>query len=234
MDAPKRNSDRLNTIGIVTVGGVGSALVYLSIVGLQAFYVNDTSRVDEQARFGTQGETRQTLRGEQIGNITEPRAKGIAGPNNTPVYSIPISDAKALIVRDAKLDAANLVPVVGRSDKSLIQPAFGRPQAIVAPPGGAPAPTDGTAVPPPGGASTPGMAPAAADPGATPSGSPPTTAAPGNPSPADGTTSGAANPPPAPGTSPRPADPAAPASPTPAVPRPPTTPPAVPNPGGSR
>ena len=42
MSGPKRNPDRLNTIGVVVVGICGAVLVYVTIVALQAFYVNDT------------------------------------------------------------------------------------------------------------------------------------------------------------------------------------------------
>ena len=43
MSGPKRNPDKLNTIGVVVVGICGAVLVYVTIVALQAFYMNDTS-----------------------------------------------------------------------------------------------------------------------------------------------------------------------------------------------
>jgi len=150
MDAPKKNPDKLNTIGIVTVGAVGSALVYLSIVGLQAFYVNETSAVDEVAAFGDQALPRTSLKSAQVGKITEPRRMGWNGADGKPVVSIPIERAKQLIAQDAKVDAGNLVPVVGRSDKGTIQPIFGRPVALPPPPP-PPEPVDPTGAIPGGG-----------------------------------------------------------------------------------
>ena len=47
MSGPKRNPDKLNTIGIVVVGICGAVLVYVTIVALQAFYVNDTWQVNK-------------------------------------------------------------------------------------------------------------------------------------------------------------------------------------------
>ena len=50
MSGPKRNPDRLNTIGVVVVGICGAVLVYVSIVALQAFYLNDTAEIQTMAR----------------------------------------------------------------------------------------------------------------------------------------------------------------------------------------
>jgi hypothetical protein len=43
MSGPHRNPDKINTIGIVVVGICGAVLVYVSIVALQAFYMDDSS-----------------------------------------------------------------------------------------------------------------------------------------------------------------------------------------------
>ena len=57
MSGPKRNPDRLNTIGIVVVGLCGAVLVYVTIVALEAFYVNDTSEIQTMADYGGQDTT---------------------------------------------------------------------------------------------------------------------------------------------------------------------------------
>lgn len=175
MESPKKNPDTLNTIGIVTVGAVGSALVYLSIVGLQAFYVNETSHVDAIASFGDQEKTRTSLKSKQVGAITEPRRMWQT-PEGKPVISIPIDAAKSLIVRDAAVDPANLVPTVGKSEKSTIQPVFGRPIALPQQP---PAPTAPVTPDPAGGPVPPGGAPGEAPAGGAAIG--PATVTPGTP-----------------------------------------------------
>lgn len=185
MEGAKRNpDDKLNTIGIATVGAVGSALVYLSIVGLQAFYAGETAIVDEIAQFGDQEKVRNSLKSEQVGKITtDLRRMGWSTADGKPVVSIPIEQAMRLVVRDASTDPANLVPAVGRADKATIQPVFGRPLALPPPPPPPPEPppVDGQVpgVVPPAGADAPAPAP---DPGAAPAAPAPT--APAAPAPA--------------------------------------------------
>ena len=183
--AAKKNNT-LNTLGIVTVGVVGAVLVYVSIIGLQSFYVSETSPIAEVKSFGTQGEVKSSLKAEQIGNITELRMKSKGKPEDTQLYTIGIDAGKKLIIRDAQ-DPSRLVPAVGPSIKPTIAPAFGRPQPLPpaapppvldAPPAIDPAtglpvvpaaPATGTPVPATG---TPGPAaatpPAATPPAATP------------------------------------------------------------------
>ncbi len=54
MSGPKRNPDKLNTIGVVVVGICGAVLVYVTIVALQAFYMNNTSELQTMADYGGQ------------------------------------------------------------------------------------------------------------------------------------------------------------------------------------
>ena len=91
----KKNPDKMNIVGVATVGFAGCAFVYLSIIGIEALYLNESSRVDEVAKFGKQEETKRTLKAEQVGKITEPRL-GIKAPNGTQLYTVPIDAAKAL------------------------------------------------------------------------------------------------------------------------------------------
>src|SRR5258705_13025161 len=71
MSGPKRNPDRLNTIGIVVVGICGAVLVYVTIVALEAFYVNDTSEIQTMADYGGQDTGAKSLRTEQGNRIAE-------------------------------------------------------------------------------------------------------------------------------------------------------------------
>jgi hypothetical protein len=125
----KKNPNKMNIVGVATVGFAGCAFVYLAIIGIEALYLNESSRVDEVAKFGKQEETKKTLRAEQIGTITEPRL-GTKAPNGTQLYTVPIDAAKALVLRDVAVDPANLVPAVSRSEFTTIKPVFGRPQTL--------------------------------------------------------------------------------------------------------
>jgi hypothetical protein len=172
MSGPKRNPDRINTIGIVVVGLCGAVLVYVTIVALEAFYVNDTSEIQTIADYGGQDTTQRSLRTDQLNRISEYASNPKPAPpkaNEAPKsqsYRIPVDVAMKLVVDAAKADPSSLIPVVGRSDKATVLPIFGRPTPIAAPAAApAPAPAGGAAPAPAAGA-----APAAPAPGAATSG----------------------------------------------------------------
>jgi len=150
MSCPHRNPDRINTIGVVVVGICGAVLVYVTIVALEAFYVNDTSEIQTMADYGGQDTTAKSVRADQQQHINE------YGPNNAvagsqQTYRIKIDDAMKKVVDEAKVDPSQLIPSVGRSDISTIKPVFGRPK-IEAPPA---TPAPGGATPAANGAAPP-------------------------------------------------------------------------------
>jgi hypothetical protein len=142
MSGPKRNPDKLNTIGVIVVGVCGAVLVYVTIVALQAFYMNDTSEVQTMADYGGQDTTYKSIRTTQISNISE-YGPNAAAPGQPQTYRVSIDRAIKLVVDAAKVDPANLVPTQGRADKPTVVPVFGRPKVT---PASAPA---GGAAPPP-------------------------------------------------------------------------------------
>jgi hypothetical protein len=169
MSGPKRNPDKLNTIGVVVVGICGAVLVYVTIVALQAFYVNDTSEVQTMADYGGQDTQARSLRTTQTGNITEyatnPRPAA-PKPNEAAKlqsYHVPIDVAMKLVVEGARVDPSALIPAVGHSDKSTVLPIFGRPKLIPPP---APAAGTGSAAPAGAGSAAPAGAGSAAPTGA--------------------------------------------------------------------
>lgn len=168
MSGPHRNPDKLNSIGIVVVGICGAVLVYVSIVALQAFYMNDTSEVQTMADYGGQETAHKLLRAQQLENLQRyeskaaPQAPRPGEPAAPQTYAISIDDAIPLVVESAKRDPSNLVPAIGPANTPTVKPIFGRPQLIQAPvpggvgsggaaPGAAPADAPGAA----GGASAP-------------------------------------------------------------------------------
>jgi len=160
MSGPKRNPDRLNTIGIVVVGLCGAVLVYVTIVALQAFYVNDTSEIQTIADYGGQDTASKSLRSDQLSRIGEyasnpkpaaPKANETAKQQS---FRIPIDVAMKLVVEGAKADPSQLIPAVGRSDKATVLPIFGRPKPLPAAPAPAPAAGADAAGAPAAGAAT--------------------------------------------------------------------------------
>jgi hypothetical protein len=158
MSGPKRNPDKLNTIGVVVVGICGAVLVYVTIVALQAFYMNNTSEIQTMADYGGQDTTAKGRRADETRNITE-AGKNAVGPGQESTFRIPIDTAMKLVVEDAKKDPSHLVPALPPSTKPSIEPVFGRPKPVAAPPAGE-APAGGAPAAPAGGAA-PAGAPAA-------------------------------------------------------------------------
>lgn len=162
MSGPKRNADKLNTIGIVVVGICGAVLVYVTIVALQAFYAGDTSEVQTLADYGGNDEAARTLRTAQITTITTSAPNGAVADPSRQTYRIKVDEAMKLVVQNANPKnacpdfatcgnpgqpvcppcAQNLVPLVAPSTTASAKAIFGRPQPIVAPAGA------GSAAPP--------------------------------------------------------------------------------------
>lgn len=150
MSGPKRNPDKLNTIGIVVVGICGAVLVYVSIVALQAFYLGDSSDVQMMADYGGQDTTFKSLRSSQLTALNEIKPN-TAGKDGQQTFVIPIDHAKQLVLRDAKKDPRTLVPAVGPADKATLDvPPVGPdgrlPRLMAAPPA-APADAGSAAAP---------------------------------------------------------------------------------------
>ena len=157
MSGPKRNPDKLNTIGVVVVGVCGAVLVYVTIVALQAFYANDTSEIQTMADYGGQDTTAKGHKADEMRNITEAASNPVA-PGGQATYRIPIDQAMKLVIEDARKDPSHLVPALPSSATSTIKPIFGRPKPLTAPP---PPPGDGSAAAPAAGsAAAPAPAPA--------------------------------------------------------------------------
>jgi hypothetical protein len=171
MSGPKRNPDKLNTIGVVVVGVCGAVLVYVTIVALEAFYVSDTSEIQTMRDYGGQDTQAMTLKADQLKNLSDRgEANGVA-PGTQQTYRIPIDTAMKLVARDAKADPSKVTGgAMPRGDR----------QTVPVPGGKAPAGAGSAAAPPPagGGSAAPatpvptgagsGVAPGAGSAAATP------------------------------------------------------------------
>ena len=155
MSGPKRNPDKLNTIGVVVVGICGAVLVYVTIVALQAFYMNNTSELQTMADYGGQDMTAKGRKADEMRNITEP-GKNTVGEGQQATFRVPIDVAMQKIVEDVKKSPEHLVPALPPSTKASIEPVFGRPK-----PAAPPAPAGDAAAPGAAPAAPAGAAPAA-------------------------------------------------------------------------
>jgi hypothetical protein len=124
MSGPKRNPDKLNTIGVIVVGICGAVLVYVSITALQAFYMNDTSSIQSKADYEGMDVTAKGKKADELRNISEAASNGGNG-----TYRMRIEDAMKLVVESAKTDPSHLTgDKLPPSTKESIPPMFGRPK----------------------------------------------------------------------------------------------------------
>jgi hypothetical protein len=133
MSGPKRNPDKLNTIGVVVVGICGAVLVYVTIVALQAFYMDDTSEVQMMADYGGQDTQARNTRASQMANLTSPSQPNPRGEGLPQTYRIPLKHAMKYVVDEVKQNpdnVGNLVPTIGPSDRPTVLPMFGRPRPL--------------------------------------------------------------------------------------------------------
>lgn len=141
MSGPKRNPDKLNTMGVVVIGICASVLVYVTVVALQAFYMKDTAEVDMMADYGGTDTTFRKQKADALANINDVGVNRTNANEPATSYRVPIDIAMKKVVEDAgqkKFD--ELVPGV-KSTKPTALPIFGKPQMIPsADAGSAPAP----------------------------------------------------------------------------------------------
>ena len=187
MDMPRKEEDKVNLVMIILIGVCGSLLVWISIVGLQAYY--DATAGVEEERQEVQGQD-VAFKGQRGAQLARLQKAGDRSPNAGPKFgkrwTIQIEAAEALVIRDHT--SATLIPgmppiqpkgeaVYGRAEIT-IPPADGDSGTAPASPTAAPA--DGSEAPA-GGAATPGAAPATPPGTAPPSNDPPAAGAQANP-----------------------------------------------------
>ena len=163
MSTGKRGADKLNIIGVVAVGICGSVLTYVSIVALEAYYMNETAAIERSHAHEAPNSMRTTIRANQETNL-----------DGVKEGTISIDKAKALVLKEYRADNSELIP--GKpSVKPTVEAWYGRPPTLKAPePAPEPPVTPPDTVPAPDGTT---VAPPATDPAtpATDPATPPTT-----------------------------------------------------------
>ena len=150
MEGTRKAPDKLSLVNIVTVGVVGSLLVWVSIIALQAYYKN-TLDAEEQVRLveGQDVALRDT-RAEESAKINHytTRADALRKKN---VVVVPVDRAMQLVVDELTQNPkASTTPDVGSQDQPTLQatpPYKPVPPPAAEPAPAAPAPADGAAQP---------------------------------------------------------------------------------------
>jgi hypothetical protein len=179
---PSKAQDRLNNYGIVLIGLVGSVLLWVSVVALQAYYNRTAGDLETERNAEYKNRQVRDLRAQQLADLQESKH---VNPQKR-IVTIPIDSAKGLVLRDLRDQSPSLVPAVGAHDLPTVPAVWGRPQDQTTAPaqGAAPAqggtPPAGGAAPaaPAGGAAPAGAAPAGAAPAGADAKQPPASAAP--------------------------------------------------------
>lgn len=176
MEGPKKQADLVNIVSLIAVSICGAFGVFISFVGLQAFYDLEASQLAEKREA-------EGIRDEYNEVAASHRNKLSYGwaDKNAGRVRLDIQRSVELVLADAKAGrASNLVPVVGPHLIPTVPAVFGRPPDDVKMPAASPTDsqpaTDGAAQAPDPGQGQDGAAPqdgAAVDPGAQPAGTEP-------------------------------------------------------------
>src|SRR5690606_17273751 len=101
---PHKAKDRLNTVGIVVVGLSTAALLWASVIGLQAFYYNSAGDLESQRNAHNKGREMRDLKAQQRADLDD--SKYIDPQKGT--VTLPIESAMKLVVRDVNAAAPSL------------------------------------------------------------------------------------------------------------------------------
>ncbi|HET6613888.1 MAG TPA: hypothetical protein VFG83_17940 [Kofleriaceae bacterium] len=123
--------DKVNALGIVTIGIVSAMLVWVSVVALQAYYQNTYGEEEAKKNAENKSAAYLSLRATQAADLDEyvwaDRQKGLV--------KLPIERAMELVVHDLQAGSPSVVPAVGAQDTPTVPAVFGRPPDGVKMPG---------------------------------------------------------------------------------------------------
>ena len=162
-DFPEKSEDNVNGMAIVVIGLATTAILWASVIALQAYFENTEGEIAQQRAIVGRADGVRGLKSKQTNVLHQTT---YADPNKGTLKRLSIEHAKSAVLRDAKAGASTLIPTLGLLDKPSVPATAGKPALV---------PADGAASPPADPA-----APAEAAPGATL----PAEAAPAAPTPA--------------------------------------------------
>lgn len=188
-DFPVKEEDKVNSMAIVVVGLATTAILWASVIALQAYFEDTEGEIAEQRATIGRADGVRDLKSQQSADLSKTT---YADPNKGTLKRLSIEHAKSAVVRDAKAGAATLIPTLGLLNTATVPAMAGKPALVpadaspstpapAAPPADVPAPPG--AAPAPGAAPTPGAAPVPAPAEAAPVVPAPAEAAPAAPAP---------------------------------------------------
>jgi hypothetical protein len=195
-DFPEKQEDHVNGLAIVVIGLATTAILWASVIALQAYYEDTEGEIAAQRATIGKADGVRGLNAKQVEDLNKTT---YADPTTGTLKRLAIDHAKRVVVRDAKVPGQSMVPELGRLICPTVPASAGKPgveAVVVVAPAGCP---QSAAAP------TPAVPTAPADPAAPAEGAP-AEGAPAEPAPAEAAPAEAA---------PAEAAPAAPVTPTP-------------------
>ena len=136
-DFPVKQPDRVNGLAIVIIGLASSALLWASVIALQAYY--EVTEGEIAAQRATMGRA-DGVRGLKAKQTESLNMTVYADPNKGTLKRLAIAHAKKAVLRDAKAGNKSLIPTLGELNTATIPASAGKPAIVPVPaPGAAPA-----------------------------------------------------------------------------------------------
>jgi len=135
-DFPEKAADEVNTLAVVTIGLATTAVLWASVMALQAYFMNSEGEIAaQQAQHGRAAIVRG-LNAEQRADLSRTT---YADPQKGTLKRLDIKFAKEVVVRDAQRGARTLIPTLGELNVPSIN-LDGKPLEATPPPAPVPAP----------------------------------------------------------------------------------------------
>ena len=134
-DFPEKQEDHVNSLAIVVIGLATTAILWASVIALQAYFEDTEGEIAAQrAAIGREDGVRG-LKAKQVEDLNKTT---YADPTAGTLKRLAIDHAKRVVVRDAKVPGQSMVPELGRLICPTVPASAGKPGVeavvVVAPP----------------------------------------------------------------------------------------------------
>lgn len=134
-DFPIKQKDNVNSLAIVVIGLATSAILWASVIALQAYYEDTEGEIAAQRTSIGKADAVRGLQAKQIEDLNKTT---YADPTTGTLKRLAIDHAKRVVVRDAKVPGKSLVPELGLLICPSIPASAGKPGVdavvVVSPP----------------------------------------------------------------------------------------------------
>ncbi len=133
-DFPEKAKDEVNTLAVAAIGLSTTAILWASVLALQAFFMNSEGEVAAQQAQNGRAAIVRGLKAEHKADLARTT---YADAKQGTLKRLDIQYAKGVVVRDAQRGAPNLIPLIKEYNVPTID-LNGKPLQEVTPPAVAP------------------------------------------------------------------------------------------------